>query len=124
MSTSEFITEVRDALAGLDSTKIPDSTIVQARDRFVEPTLNDLLGDKDPDQNVYEGAVIAWTAEKTFDAWFAKTRMRDRSLEVFTRPQLYQEKLRKRTNEALYSLGVSRPPDYINHTETVGNCDE
>lgn len=122
-SDSEFITEVRDALAGLDTTKIPDDTITQSRDRIASPALNDMTG-SDPDQDYFDNALIMWTAELSFQAWLTFTRLRDREIEVFTNPDGYKKDLKTRTNQAFRVLGVTRPSEIPNTVVTVKHDDE
>ena len=118
LSDTDFVTEVRDALAGLDASKIPDDTILQAKDRFVEPLLNEVTG-ASPNQEHFDNACIAWTAEKAFDAWMTFTRLRDSELELFTDPEAYRAKLKERTDNALYVLDATRPPQTPNEVVTV-----
>lgn len=118
LGEQQVIDEVRDALAGLDTQKIPDATITQTHDRFVEPLLDDLTGSS-PDQDAFDNAAIAWTAEKSFKAWLAFTRMRDREVEVYTDPARYSEKLEERTDHSLNILDVTRPPDIPNTVVTI-----
>jgi hypothetical protein len=120
LSDSTFIDEVRTAMAGLDSTKIPDDTIVQAKDRFVEPLLNDspvnLTSD---DQDAFDNAAIAWTAEFAFDAWLTYTRLRDAEVEAYTDPNAYKRDLKSRTNKMLGVLGLTRPSDIPNQVISI-----
>lgn len=120
LNDSDFISEVRDALAGLDATKIPDDTITQARDRFVEPLLND-IGDykASNDQTDFDNASIALTAERAFAAWLKFTRLRDREVESYIDPDAYMEELKERTNQSMGILGVTRPPTVPNMVETI-----
>lgn len=114
-----FITEVRNALAGLDAAKIPDATITQTKDRFVEPVLNNQKAFQDSEQTLFDNAVIYWTAEKSFDAWMTFTRLRDREIEAYVDPSSYKEGLEERTDKALGVLDVTRPPDTPNTVITV-----
>jgi len=122
LSDAEFIDEVRDALAGLDDSKIPDDTIIQARERVVEPALNHIGEYQDPeDQEIFNSASIMWTAETAFDAWMVFTRLRDREVEAYTNPEQYKEQLEERTNLLLDILGVTRPPDMPNQVVTIAH---
>lgn len=123
LTDSEFISEVRDALAGLDQAKIPDATITQARDRYVLPLLNDRI-DSNVDQERFDNVAILWTAEASFDAWLAFTRLRDAELETFTRPEKYKEQLTSRTNTALRQVNVTRPSEYPNTVISVKREDD
>lgn len=118
LTDQELVEEVRSALAGIDAGSIPDDTIIQAKDRFVLPILQKLLTDN-VDQENFDNAVVAWTAEKSFDAWLTYTRLRDSNLETYTDPQAYKEDLRERTNNALYVVDVTRPPEVPNTVVTV-----
>jgi len=118
LTDQELVEEVRSALAGIDAGSIPDDTIIQAKDRFVLPILQKLLTDN-VDQDNFDNAVVAWTAEKSFDAWLTYTRLRDSNLETYTDPQAYKEDLRERTNNALYVVDVTRPPEVPNTVVTV-----
>lgn len=120
LEDAEFVSEVRDALAGLDTTKIPDSTIKQTGNRLVVPLLNDITGTlSSDDQEAFDTAAIIWTAEMSFGAWLTFTRLRDREIEAYTDPSLYKSDLQERTNLALQVLGASRPPEIPNHHVTV-----
>lgn len=118
LSNDEIVDEVRTALAGIDSSSIPDDTIVQAKNRFVVPLLQDLAS-PNVDQKQFDNAVIAYTAEKSFDAWFNFTRLRDSDLEAYQNPEQYKEKLIERTNNALFVINVTRPPEVPNTVVTV-----
>jgi len=118
LTDQELVEEVRSALAGIDAGSIPDDTIIQAKDRFVLPILQKLLTDN-VDQDNFDNAVVAWTAEKSFNAWLTFTRLRDSNLETYTDPQAYKEDLRERTNNALYVVDVTRPPEVPNTVVTV-----
>ena len=102
-----IVAEVRDALSGMNDKKIPDDTITQAQKRFVEPAINDQLNDT-VDQNLYDAAVISWTAEKAFDAWLTKVSMADAELKTEVDPEHFKQKLKDRTNQALHLIGVER----------------
>lgn len=120
LTDSELIDEVRDALAGLDGAKIPDSSITQTAEKLVVPLLNDITGTlQDEDQDAFDSAVIIWTAELSFDAWMTFTRLRDREVEAYVDPGQYREQLEKRTNMALRLLGATRPPEIPNHVVTI-----
>lgn len=123
LSESEAITEVRDALAGLDQSKIPDSTIQQSLNRFSKPWVDQQV-DPDAPQEVYEGAVIAYAAELSFNSWMMKTRMRDAELEVFTDPRVFKDKIQRRTDEVFTTLGISRPPRNKHYQKAVKADDE
>lgn len=109
LSEKEAVNETRHALAGLSDDMIPDETVEQAVFLFAEPWVSNEISEEANDSDL-EAAVIAYAAELSFDAWFAKSRMRDRSLEVFTQPQVWKEKLEKRTNQIFSTYGISRPP--------------
>ena len=111
LTDEDFLQEVRDSLAGLDSSKIPDDTILQARDRIVEPLLNDAKVYTQDDQDAFDNASIVWSAEFAFDAWMSFTRLRDAEVEAYVDPGAYKEQLESRTNKVLGVLGVTRPPD-------------
>lgn len=119
LSDSNFITEVRNALAGLDAQKIPDATIKQTRDRLVEPLLDDLTDS--PNQTLFDNAVIFMTAEYSFGAWMTFTRLRDREIESYVDPNTYQKNLETRTNQALGNVGVTRPPEIPNTVVSVAH---
>lgn len=120
LSETDFVDEVRTALAGLDATKIPDDTIVQARDRFVEPLLNDIKEyTASKDQDNFDNTVIALTAERAFAAWLKFTRLRDREVESYIDPDSYMEDLKERSDQSMGILGVTRPPTVPNTIETI-----
>jgi len=116
---NNLVGEVRDALAGLDGTKIPDDTITQTSDKFIVPLLNDLGNYDSSDQDAFDNAVIAWTAELSFNSWLNFTRLRDREIETFIDPDSYTDNLENKTDLALRVLGISRPPDIPNHVVTI-----
>jgi hypothetical protein len=120
LTDGELIDEVRDALAHLDSSKVPDDTIEQTAFRFVIPLLNDILP-KEPDieQDNFDNAVIAWTAEKSFMAWLSFTRLRDREVETYINPDQYLSQLKQRTDLALRVIDVTRPPQTPNEVVTI-----
>ena len=104
----------------MDSSKIPDNTIEQQADRFVVPVLNDIGDYAGPDdQDAFDNAVIAYTAERAFASWLTFTRLRDREIETFLDPEQYMEDLKERTNNSLKVLGATRPPQIPNHVETI-----
>lgn len=120
LTDSELVTEVRDAMAGLDGTKIPDDTITQTAERMVVPLLNDITGNLEPsDQQSFDTAAIAWTAELSFAAWMTFTRLRDREVESYVNPDGYKKNLEERTNFALRLLDATRPPEIPNYHVTV-----
>jgi hypothetical protein len=122
ISESEFVSEVRTALAGIDSSKIPDDTITQAKNRFVEPLLNDIGNYEDPDdQDAFDNAAVSWTAEMAFDAWLVYTRLRDAEVEAYTDPRQYKRQLESRTDKVLGVLGVTRPPDVPNQVINISH---
>lgn len=128
LTDSELISEVRDSLAGLDSDKIPDDTIVQTADRFVVPLLNDNIPtDVKTDQSNYQdrfnSAVVAWTAELSFDAWMTFTRLRDREVEAYVDPTQYSKQLEQKTNLALQLVETTRPSDIPNYHVTIKHDD-
>jgi hypothetical protein len=118
---SELITEVRNAMAGVDQAKVPDETITQSADMIVVPLLNQITGNLDAskDQDAFDHAVVMWTAEFSYNAWLRFTRLRDREVEAYMDPQSYKEDLEKRTNFALRLLGTSRPPEIPNQVVTI-----
>lgn len=118
LTDTELVQEVRSALAGIDAGSIPDDTIIQAKDRFVLPILQKLLTDN-VDQKNFDNAIVAWTAEKSFDAWLTYSRLRDSNLETYTDPDSYKEDLVERTNNALYVVDTTRPPETPNTVVTV-----
>lgn len=117
LSDSDFRDEIRDALAGLDSTKVPDDTIDQTKDKLIEPLLDDLTSS--PDQDLFDNAAIYWTAEKAFDAWLTFTRLRDREIETFIDAEQYRNQLKERTDNSLFLLDVTRPPQIPNTVVTI-----
>lgn len=117
----DLLDEVRSALAGLDSSKIPDDTIIQAKERLVVPSLNELRTFYSEDQDKFDNAVIFWTAEMAFNAWMAFTRLRDAEVEAYTDPNSYKAQLEERTNFALGALDVTRPPEIPNQVITVAH---
>lgn len=124
LTDQELIDEVRDSLAGLDSTKIPDSTITQTSKRFVIPLLNTNIPDEikkqqSEYQDGFDSAVIAWTAELSFNAWMTFTRLRDAEVEAYTDPGQYKQQLAQKTNLALQLVDTTRPSDIPNKTVTV-----
>jgi hypothetical protein len=120
LSDSELIGEVRDSLAGLGSGKVPDDTITQTTERFVVPLLNDAIRDKKSQtQEDFNSAVIAWTAELSFDAWLAFTRLRDREVESYINPDEYRKRLENRTNLALQLVDATKPPEIPNQVVTI-----
>lgn len=124
LTESELVQEVRDSLAGLDSTKIPDDTITQTANKFVIPLLNQNIpssveNNQSEYQDEFDSAVIAWTAELSFDAWFEFNRLRDREVEVYTDGNRYAKSLENRTNLALQLVETTRPSELPNHVVTV-----
>jgi hypothetical protein len=124
ITNSELIDEVRDSLAGLDTTKIPDDTIQQTTDRFVVPLLNDNIpkevkNKQSEYQDAFDTAVIAWTAELSFNAWMTYTRLRDAEVEAYTDPKNYKKQLKQRTNLALQLVNTTRPSDIPKTTVTI-----
>lgn len=111
LTEQEYIEEVRDALAGIDSAKIPDDTILQARDRVVVPLLNDLKSFESSDQTAFDNAAIMWGAELSFDAWMTFTRLRDREIEAYVDPNGYKEQLEARTKRVLGVLDITKPAE-------------
>lgn len=120
LNDEELTSEVRDALAQLDSSKVPDDTIQQTADRFVLPLLNDLITNKESiEQKNFDNVVIAWTAEKSFSAWLTFTRLRDREVESYIDAEQYIKQLKERTDFALRIIGVTRPSQTPNTTVTI-----
>ena len=117
----ELIDEVRNALAGLDGSMVPDGTITQTANRLVVPLVNDVAGNitEEDDQDAFDAAVIAWTAELSFGAWLTFSRLRDREVEAYVDPRQYKVNLAERTNLSLQLLGASRPPEIPNHVVTI-----
>jgi len=120
-SDQVLINQVRGALAGLDPAKIPDATIKQTKERLVVPSLNRLRTFYSEDQDKFDSAVVFWTAEMAFNAWMAFTRLRDAEVEAYTDPGGYKEQLKERTNLALSTLDVTRPPNTPNQVITVSH---
>jgi len=124
LNDQELIDEVRDSLAGLDSSKIPDSTITQTAERFVVPLLNNNIPEEVKKQQAeyqdsFDSAVIAWTAELSFNAWMTFTRLRDAEVEAYTDPGQYKQQLAQKTNLALQLVNTTRPSDIPKETVTV-----
>lgn len=119
LSEQELISEVRTALAQISETKVPDDTITQASERFVIPLLNDISDLDEEDQDAFDNAVIAMTAERAFSAWLTFTRLRDREIETFLDPKAYLEQLRQRTDLTLRQINATRPPSTPNTVVTV-----
>lgn len=117
LTHEEAVREVRNALAGLNNKKIPDETVEQAVFMFSKPWVEKQIPNT-ASNDAFEAAVIAYAAELSFDAWFSKSRMRDRSLEVFTQPRVWKKKLEQRTKQVFATHGVSRPPKQ-NHIQEV-----
>jgi len=115
----ELIDETRRSLANLDESKIPDETITQTADMFIVPLLNDLKNFDEEEQDSFDNAVVAWTAEMSFNSWLTFTRLRDREIETFIDPKAYKEGLENKTNMALRILGLTRPSDIPNHVVTI-----
>lgn len=109
LSETKAVSEVRAAMAGLPDDMIPDETLEQAVFRFAKPWVERNIPDDETNEAV-NSAVIAYAAELSFDAWFSKSRMRDRELEVFTQPRVWKDKLEDRTEEIFALYGISRPP--------------
>ena len=118
LDSEELIEQVRKALAGIDDSQVPDETIEQAHERFVEPILEQIT-EANPNQEHFNHAAVSWTAEKAFDAWMTFTRLRDREIETYVYPRQYREQLESRTDNALYVLGATRPPDTPNTVVTI-----
>lgn len=124
LTEQELIEEVRDSLAGLDASKIPDGTITQTSDRFVIPLLNNNIPNnikENPSeyQDGFDSAVIAWTAELSFNAWMTFTRLRDAEVEAYTDPGQYKKQLAQKTNLALQLVDTTRPSDVPKTTVTI-----
>lgn len=109
LSRTEAINEVRIAMANLPDDMIPDDTIEQAVFMFAEPWVDKEIP-KSADDSDMEAAVVAYAAELSFNAWFAKSRLRDRSLEVFAQPDVWRQQLEKRTNQVFSIHEITRPP--------------
>lgn len=104
---SEFIDEVRAALAEIDATRIPDGTIEQQRKRVAAPHINNQLG---PDQqNAFDDALVFYTAEKAFDSWLTTVRFDDADLQIKVNPEHYREGLQERTDAVFDRIGITRP---------------
>lgn len=121
LTDTEFVSEVRNSLAGLDASKIPDDTILQNANKIVVPILNKNSDDlkASEDQDSFDNAAIIFTAELSFDSWLAFTRLRDREVETYIDAQQYKSQLEKKTNLALQPLGMSRPPEIPNKVVTI-----
>lgn len=121
LTGEELIDEVRTALGMMDESKVPDSTIEQAAERFVIPLLNDISPTLDPNtqQQDFDNAVIALTAERSFSAWLSFTRMRDREVEAYIDNEQYLEQLKERTDFALRQIDTTRPSQTPNAVVTI-----
>jgi len=121
LTGEELIDEVRTALGMMDESKVPDSTIEQAAERFVIPLLNDISPNLNPKnkQEEFDNAVIALTAERAFSAWLSFTRLRDREVETFIDPDQYLEQLKERTDFALRQIDTTRPSQTPNAVVTI-----
>jgi hypothetical protein len=123
LTDEELIAEVRKALAQIDETKIPDGTIEQAAKRFVIPLLNDIspkeVREGNGYQEAFDNAVVAMTAERSFSAWLAFRRIRDRELETYIDPDGYLEQLKERTNFTLRQIETTRPAETPNTVVTI-----
>lgn len=122
LTEPELVVEVRDALAGLDETKIPEDTILQQYERFVVPKLESLLDNKNPTDAQVDAIVVFWTAEQSFKSWFTKKQMMFGDVQIGVDPGSYQEELETRTNEALNAAGVERdlegsPVPFVERTD-------
>lgn len=121
LTNAELVDEVRIALGMMDESKVPDDTIEQAAERFVIPLLNDIsptLSQED-DQEDFDNAVVAMTAERSFSAWLSFTRLRDREVETFIDPEQYLEQLKERTDFALRQIDSTRPSQTPNAVVTI-----
>lgn len=123
LSEEQTIEEVRTALAGLNAQKIPDKTLLQAVELFSLPWVKKTISDQEDDEAL-EAAAIALGAEFAWDAWFSKSRMRDRELEVFTDPRVFDMKLRTRTEQVLSAYDLSRPPSRNHIIETTNPIED
>lgn len=124
LTDQELIDEVRASLAGLDASKIPDGTIEQTAERFVVPLLNnnipsEVKKEQADYQDGFDSAVIAWTAELSFNAWMTYTRLRDAEVEAYTDPSGYKQQLKQRTDLALQLVETTRPSDIPKTTVTI-----
>lgn len=120
LNETELIDEVRDSMARIGSGKVPDATISQTAERFVIPLLNDLIDNYSAiEQKDFNNAVIAWTAEKSFSAWLAFTRLRDREVESYIDSEQYLSQLKERTDFTLRVIDITRPPQTPNTVITV-----
>lgn len=118
LSDSDLIDEVRTALGEIDSTKVPDDTITQTADRFVVPLLDD-ISPNDVDQDSFDNAVIAMTAEVAFSSWLTITRLGDAEIQAYIDPEQYLSQLKEKTNFALRQVNTTRPPEVPNTVVTI-----
>lgn len=120
LTDEELVDEVRTALAQINEAKVPDDTIIQAANRFVIPLLNDISElDEEEEQEQFDNAVIAMSAERAFSAWLTFTRLRDREIETFIDPKAYLDQLKERTDMVLRQIDATRPPSTPNTVVTV-----
>lgn len=108
LNDTKFEDEVRDAMAGIDASKIPADTILQQRDRFCEPVVNK-QSNRELTQDEFDTAVIAFTAERSFKSWLSKRRMADADLQVSAKPTQLKKDLEERANEIFALFDISRP---------------
>jgi len=81
LADTEFETEVRDAMS--DLSVVPEDTIIQTKDRLVEPELNDkILDESEVTQQEFNTAAIYRTAERAFKTWLPKKSEAMGELEV------------------------------------------
>lgn len=117
LNDTDFIDEVRDSLAGFDSSKVPDDTITQQRDRFVEPAVNN--GMTEGGQDEFDNAVIAWTAERAFKSWLPTVLMSDGNFEIEKQVKEMRRHLEERTKLALQQVGMTPQSNNSNYVKSV-----
>jgi len=113
-SDPEFRSEVRDALAQIDATQIPDATIDQKRARIAAPHLTDQL--ENGQQRLFDDALILFTAELAFKGWLTETRYDDNDIQVKVNVEQYTADLEEQTN-MVFARGDITRPDYSSADE-------
>ena len=106
MTMNQMVTEVREALAGLDGKKIPDATIRQQYKRFVLPEMQEIFSDKVVEQYHIDSCCVIYTAEKSFKSWLAKQQMMFGDLQVSINVPVFTENLESRRKSAFRAAGV------------------
>lgn len=108
LSDNEFITEVRTALGELDDDMISDATIMQQKDRFVIPYLEDK--NVSGSGETIDTAMIALSAEKSFNAWMKKSQIAGGQMNVTFNTEEYADNLAEQSSSALKQLNINRAP--------------